>query len=127
MGELGRKLADLHLLKSKELDPPAAKFQRKGENKVESVLYKEGNVLINEDQYFEGIAQEIWQYRIGGYQVCDKWLKDRKGRILSLEDITHYCTVVTAIEKTIKVQKEIDNLYPEIEKEIIVFDNLKKK
>jgi hypothetical protein len=64
----------------------------------------------------------VWQYQIGGYQVCDKWLKDRKGRMLSLEDIKHYCKVVTAIKHTIKIQKEIDNLYPEIEKEIIEFN-----
>jgi hypothetical protein len=48
-------------------------------------------------------------------------LKDRKGRILSLDDIKHYCKVVTALAKTIEIQKEIDNLYLEIEKEIIEF------
>jgi hypothetical protein len=60
-------------------------------------------------------------------QVCNKWLKDRKGRMLSLEDIRHYCKVVTAIKNTIEIQKEIDNLYPEIEKEIIEFKNLGNK
>ena len=124
---MGKKLVDLHLLKSKEIDPPIAKFEGKGENKVEKVTYKEGKVSINKDQYFEGIPEEVWQYQIGGYQVCDKWLKDRKGRMLSLDDIKHYCKVVTAIKNTIEVQKEIDNLYPEIEKEIIEFKNLKNK
>jgi hypothetical protein len=113
------------LLKSKEIDPPIAKFKGKGENKVEKVTYKDGKVLINKDQYFEEITEEVWQYQIGGYQVCDKWLKDRKGRRLSLEDIKHYCKVVTAIGKTIEIQKAIDNLYPEIEKEIIEFEKLK--
>ncbi|MCX5810721.1 MAG: hypothetical protein NTX36_15350 [Proteobacteria bacterium] len=45
---------------------------------------------------------------MGGYQVCDKWLKDRKGRTLSLEDIQHYCKIVTSIGKTIEIQKVID-------------------
>jgi hypothetical protein len=98
-----------------------------GENKVEKVTYKEGKVLLNKDQYFEGVTAEVWKYQIGGYQVCDKWLKDRKGRMLSLEDIKHYCKVVTAINNTIEIQKEIDNLYPEIEKEFIEFKNLKNK
>ncbi|MDI7258454.1 MAG: hypothetical protein QME90_00885, partial [Thermodesulfobacteriota bacterium] len=72
-------------------------------------------VQINPDQFFEEIEDEVWEYQIGGYQVCEKWLKDRKGRILSLDDIRHYCKVVTAIAKTIEVQKEIDKIYPEIE------------
>ena len=71
----------------------------------------------------------VWdgKHQIGGYQVCDKWLKDRKGRTLSLDDIRHYCKkVVTAIEETIKIQKEIDRLYPEIEKGTIEFRNKKE-
>ena len=127
MGVYGKKLVDLHLFKSKEIDQPIAKFEGKGENKVEKVTYGDGKVLINKDQYFEGITEEIWKYQIGGYQVCDKWLKDRKGERLSLDDIKHYCKVVTAIKKTMDMQKEIDSLYPEIEKEIIQFDNLNNK
>jgi len=115
------------LLKSKEIDPPIAKFEGKGENKVEKVTYKDSRISINKDQYFETITEDVWQYQIGGYQVCDKWLKDRKGRMLSLEDIKHYCKVATAIKNTIEVQNEIDNLYPEIEKEITEFKGLKTK
>lgn len=73
-------------------------------------------ILINKGQYFEGITEEVWQYQIGGYQVCGKWLKDRKGRRLSLEDIKHYCKVVAAIKNAIEIQKEI-----------IEFKNLKTK
>lgn len=76
---------------------------------------------INQNEYFEGIIREVLQYQIGGYQVCDKWLKDRKGKGLSLDDIKHYCKVVTALKKTIDIQKEIDNIYPNIEKEITEF------
>jgi predicted helicase len=122
----GKTLVDLHLLKSSELDQPIVKFQGKGDNKVEKVKCQQGRVFINNGQYFEGISPEVWQYQIGGYQVCDKWLKDRKGRILSLDDIRHYCKVVTAIKNTIEIQKEIDNLYPEIEKGTIEFRNEKE-
>ncbi len=121
MGEYGKRLVDLHLLKSNELDQPITKFQGKGDNKVEKVKYGQGKVYINNDRYFEGIPPEVWEYQIGGYQVCDKWLKDRKGRKLSLEEIKHYCLVVTAIKKTIEVQEKIDNIYPDVEKEIIIF------
>ncbi|MBI3377390.1 MAG: N-6 DNA methylase [Nitrospirae bacterium] len=121
MGGYGEKLVELHLLKSSELDAPTAKFEGKGNDKVEKPRYEKGKLYINKDQYFEGISHEVWEYQIGGYQVCDKWLKDRKGRPLSLDDITHYCKVVTALKKTIEVQSKIDSAYPEIEKEIIKF------
>jgi predicted helicase len=120
-GEYGKQLVDLHLLKSTELDPPIAKFQGKGENNVENVSYEKARVYINKDQYFEGIEKEIWEYQIGGYQVVAKWLKDRKKRKLSLDDIKHYCKMVTAIKKTIEIQKNIDFLYPDIERESLEF------
>ena len=51
----------------------------------------------------------------GGYQVLDKWLKDRKGRTLTAEDVKHYCRIATALAKTIEVQVETDKLYPRVE------------
>lgn len=119
MGQYGEKLIDLHLLKSPELDSPIARFQGKGKNKVEKLRYEKGKLHINNDQYFEGITPEVWEYQICGYQICDKWLKDRKGRALSLEDVERYCKVVGAIQRTIEIQKKIDNIYPEVEKEIL--------
>jgi hypothetical protein len=65
---------------------------------------------INAQQKFTGIPSEVWNYHIGGYQVLDKWLKDRKGRMLSNEDIRHYCRVATALSETMKLQKEIDEV-----------------
>ena len=67
-------------------------------------------MYINDEQYFDGVTPEMWKYQIGGYQVLDKWLKDRKGRALSSEDIKHYCRVATVIAKTIELQDEIDKL-----------------
>jgi len=121
MAEFGGRLVDLHLLKSTELDPPLCKFQGQGDNRIEKIEYDktEKRIYFNEKQYFEEIPQDIWQYQIGSYQVCRKWLKDRKGRCLSLEDVKHYCRMVTALQKTIEIQKEIDNLYEEVEKDII--------
>ena len=115
MAEYGKRLVDLHLLKSTEIAPPVAKFQGKGDNKIEKVKYENGRLYINQNQYFEGITNDIWEYQIGGYQVCDKWLKDRKGRRLSLDDIKHYCRIVTALQNTIKIQKALDNIYMKIE------------
>ncbi|MBA7676105.1 hypothetical protein ES703_84346 [subsurface metagenome] len=125
MGEYGKRLVDLHLLKSKELDQPIAKFQGEGDARVEKYEYdkKEKRVYINKTQYFEVVPEEVWKYQIGGYQVCRKWLRDRKSadRTLSLEDIKHYCKIVTALQKTIQIQKEIDKIYPKVEKDVIKF------
>ncbi len=121
LAALGKKLVELHLLKSSELNKPICRFQGKGGNRVEKQAYdqKEKRVYINKMQYFEGVEPEVWKYQIGGYQVLDKWLKDRKKRILNLDDIKHYCRVVTAISKTIEFQGEIDEVYPQVEKEAL--------
>lgn len=116
MAAYGESLVGLHLLKSTEFDQPIAKFQGKGTNKVEKINYEEGRVYINKDQFFDGIALNIWEYQVGGYQVCNKWLKDRKGRALSLDEVKHYCQIATSLQKTMEIQKEIDDLYPEVEK-----------
>jgi len=124
MVEYGKRLVDLHLLKSKELDPPVAKLHGQGDRKVEKVKYEDDKVYINKNQYFEGISPEVWEYQIGGYQVCYKWLKDRKGKNLSAEDIKHYCKVVTALQRTMGIQQTIDEIYPKVEKSIISLENL---
>jgi hypothetical protein len=62
---------------------------------------------------------EIFGYQIGGCLVCEKWLKDRKDRKLSLDDIKHYCNIVTAIRKTLEIQKIADSIYPKLEDDII--------
>ena len=115
---------NLHILKSEELINPIAKFQGQGENVIEKLTYSESQnrVYINNTQYFEGVTQEIWNYHIGGYQILSKWLRYRRGRKLPLEDIEHFCKVVTAIKRTIEIQEELDDIYGEIEKNIIEFE-----
>ena len=75
--------------------------------------YKDGNVYINSARYFEGVPEEVWNFHIGGYQVCEKWLKDRRGRTLSEEDIEHYQRVVVALNETIRLMAEIDRVIEE--------------
>lgn len=113
MAGYGKKLIDLHLLKAPELDPPIARFQGKGNDRVEKVRYdsQAERVYINTVQFFEGIPDIVWNYQIGGYKVCDKWLKDRKGRALSLEETKYYLRIVTTIKKTAELQTKIDDLF----------------
>ncbi|MCF7811288.1 DNA methyltransferase [bacterium] len=122
LSELGKQLADLHLLKSTALDPPIARYQGSGTNDIiEKIKYNESEqrIYINKDKYFEGVASEVWNYHIGGYQVLQKYLKDRKGR--NMDDVPRYCRIVTALSKTIEIQEQIDEIYPQVEKELIQF------
>lgn len=61
-------------------------------------------------QYFRGIALDVWEFHVGGYQVCEKWLKDRRGQALSLADIERYQRIVAAIGRTIQLMVKIDAL-----------------
>jgi hypothetical protein len=71
-----------------------------------------GKVFINDTQYFGGVPENVWEFHIGGYQVCDKWLKDRKGRTLNSDDIAHYQKIVVALKETMRLMKEIDKAIP---------------
>ena len=67
-------------------------------------------MFINKGQYFEGIQPDIWEFHIGGYQVCEKWLKDRRGRELSYDDKRHYQKIVLALSETIRLMKQVDEV-----------------
>ena len=122
MAELGEKVANLHLLKSSELDTPISRYQGSGEdNKIDKPIYNETEkrVYINSEKYFDNVEPEVWNYQIGGYQVLHKFIKDRKGR--NMDDPRHYCRVVSALAKTIEYQKKIDKIYEDVEKGIVEF------
>jgi len=74
----------------------------------ESTYGKTGRVSINETQYFNGVLEIAWNFYIGGYQPAQKWLKDRKGRTLTFEDICHYQKIIVSLAETARIMKEID-------------------
>ncbi|MCX7909523.1 MAG: N-6 DNA methylase [Ignavibacteria bacterium] len=117
--KLGKRLVSVHLLKSKEIYPSIAKLQGEGNNLIEKLEYKSNKLFINKQSYFEGINQQIWNYRFGGYKILEKWLNDRKDRYLTLDEIKTFCQIVTAIQKTMEIQWEIDKIYDNIEDELI--------
>ncbi|MCK4460759.1 MAG: DNA methyltransferase, partial [candidate division Zixibacteria bacterium] len=127
---LGAELVGLHLME--QHGPPLARFEQEGDMLVEQVRFTDeiaassaerrtprnddqpqaacaaGKVWINQTQYFDCVPREVWEFHIGGYQVCHKWLKDRKGRTLSIDDIDHYQHIVSALSETIRLMAEID-------------------
>ena len=88
--------------------------QSKGDNvwRRSNTPRTDSRVWINPTQYFGGVPKEVWEFHIGGYQVCEKWLKDRKGRKLSYEDIEHYQKIVVALKETMRLMTEIDDCIP---------------
>ncbi len=118
---LGKRLADFHLLKSDELDDSPVRLVGTGDNKIEKREWEKDKVWINSSQYFAPASKQVWSYFIGGYQIADKWLKDRQKRsnpYLTHDEVKTYCQVITAIMHTIIIQKEIDRLYPQVEKKL---------
>ena len=111
---LGDTLVGLHLMEGQI--PLITRFPVAGSNLVEQVRYSEpakaepGRVWINKTQYVEGVTPEVWAFHVGGYQVCEKWLKDRKGRLLSFDDLSHYQRVVATLAETLRVMGEIDGV-----------------
>jgi hypothetical protein len=125
---LGRRLIDLHLFEAQddayslgrelrfpvpgtgEVAAPGPRFipiAYSGSDKTPS-----GRVYINGakegGQYFEAVPAEVWEFQLGGYQVCEKWLKDRRGKILSYEHQEHWKRIVGCINATIGVMRELD-------------------
>lgn len=111
MVELGGQIRRIHLMESDVLNTPVTTYPVDGENEVTKPAYKNGKVYINKEQYFDGVSELAWNFYIGGYQPLQKWLKDRKGRKLSDEDIVHYQKIVVALTETDRLMNEIDEVF----------------
>jgi predicted helicase len=111
----GAELVALHLMESPKLDTFITEFNVKGSGEVEKVQYTDNDqrVWINPKQFFAGVPKAVWEFHVGGYQVCEKWLKDRKDRKLTYEDIQHYQKTVVALSETIRLMTEIDETIEE--------------
>ena len=129
LAELGGELVELHLMESPKLDDPITIYIGPKNPEVGRVGWSDdlpagwhGTVWLNAAGTkkgeraksgtigFRGVPEAVWNFHIGGYQVCEKWLKDRKGRTLSADDITHYQKIVVALNETIRLMAEIDKV-----------------
>ena len=127
--ELGSQLRQIHLLESPVVEDYITQYPEDGDNIVTKPKYEQrnfvmdentithndtiepmGRVYINETQYFENVPEVAWNFYIGGYQPAQKWLKDRKERELSYEDILHYQKIIVALSETDRIMKEIDTI-----------------
>lgn len=118
LARVGGEIVELHLMTSTKLDRPVATYVGAPDPRVEKVSYAQGTIWLDEAQScgFRSVLEAVWNFHLGGYQVCEKWLKDRgpkkgqPGRVLTADDIAHYVRIVTALHETIQIQLEIDEV-----------------
>ena len=117
LATLGSELIDLHLMRNPR--PAITGYPKAGSNRVDKVEFRpdpadpeQGRVQINAEQYFEGMPRVVWKYVVGGYQVAQKWLKDRKGHLLTFDELQHYGRVIASVNETIRIQARIDEAIP---------------
>ncbi len=119
--KLGGEIRQIHLLESPKVEQYITQYPEDGDNVVTKPHYfpipqnektgdLQGNVYINETQYFANVPLKAWEFLIGGYQPAQKWLKDRKERKLEFDDILHYQKIIVAISETDRLMKEIDKI-----------------
>lgn len=113
---IGHRLLRLHTLE--EVPRSTVTYEGNGDDRVEEVSFREvpldgtGEVWINPSQRFRGIPKEAWEWWTGGYQPLEKYLKDRRGRVLSLSEIEHYRKLVVVGQKTLELMEELEGLEP---------------
>ena len=115
----------MHLLESPKLDEFITTYTGPGNPEVGRVGWSDGTVWLDAGKTsareghrateagtigFQGVPEQVWDFHIGGYQVCHKWLKDRKGRVLSDEEVARYQKIVVALSETIQIMAEIDEI-----------------
>lgn len=110
----GKELRKLHLMESSKLNKLITTFPNDGNRKVDKICFennKNGKVWINNAQFFYKVPKTAWEFYIGGYQPAQKWLKDRKNRELSFDDIQHYQKIIVALNETDRIMNEIDKIH----------------
>jgi predicted helicase len=107
---LGEKLRKLHLMEDSSVEDTITTFPVAGDNVVEKIKHEDGNVYINAEQFFGEVSDSAWNFYIGGYQPAQKWLKDRKNKTLSSDDIMHYQKIIKVLSETGKIMEKIDEM-----------------
>jgi predicted helicase len=108
--KLGGQIREIHLLESPTVEKHITQYPIDGNNMIVKTKYENGKVYINDMQYFDNVPQIAWEFYIGGYQPAQKWLKDRKERILEFDDIYHYQKIIVALTETNRLMIEINKI-----------------
>lgn len=107
VSDKGNQLRRLHLVDPAAIGPTSYPFKGDGDSTVDKPRFEEGKVWINETQYFDATPAVAWGFYIGGYQPAQKWLKDRKGRALSFDDVKQYQRILKILSETDRIMRTI--------------------
>ena len=107
LAKKGAELRKLHLMENLS-DNVGVSFPEIGTMQVDCYRWENDRVYINDNQYFGNVPEQAWNFYIGGYQPAQKWLKDRKGLTLSIEDVKHYQHIIYVLQQTARIMQEID-------------------
>jgi len=108
ISDAGQQLRRLHLMEPAAIGDTPYPFKGEGDGVVDKPRFDAGKVWINEGQYFESVPELAWNFYIGGYQPAQKWLKDRRGRELTFDDIRHYQRIIKILSETDWIMKTIE-------------------
>ena len=103
----GEQLRRLHLMEEAAIGSLSNPFRGETGGKVSRTDYRHNRIYINTEQYFDQVAPEVWEFTIGGYQPAQKWLKDRKGLVLSFEEVRHYQKILQILSATDRLMEEL--------------------
>jgi predicted helicase len=115
LAALGGSLVRLHTLENFKVSATDEIFSGPKDFSAEKISWSQNTIWLDKNLSigFRGVSKEVWEFRIGGYQVCDKWLKDRKGKKLSDNDINHYQKIISSLTQTLQIMDEIDAVIDE--------------
>jgi hypothetical protein len=115
ISKIGEEISSFHLLESSIISNTETALTKTQLQEIEKISWSKGTIWLDKAQTFgfKGVTEEVWNFHVGGYQVCEKWLKDRKGRKLTQDDIAHYQKIVVALSETIRLMAEIDKVIDE--------------
>ena len=108
VSEQGEALRRLHLMEPSAIGETPYVFDGEGDSIITQPRFADGRVWINASQFFAGVPEVAWGFHIGGYQPAQKWLKDRKGRVLTWDDVCHYQKIIKILCETDRIMQEID-------------------
>ncbi|TMS40631.1 MAG: DNA methyltransferase [Methanobacterium sp.] len=108
LSEIGEYLVEIHLMRKNM--SVKTKFDIEGSNIVENVAFKDGKLWINKEQYFEGVPISVWNYHIGGYNVLHHFIKERKNKKLSNQEIVDFLQIIEIIKITLVSMRKIDEI-----------------
>jgi len=108
---IGSKLRKLHLMESKHPIELTLEPKTSEDMEIGAIKYKKGVLQLNDNKQILGISKEVWDYKIGGYKVLDKWFKEHKGDTLTIDSFTHIENIVGVLEETIKLKEDLRNLH----------------